>query len=131
MTAAPLHGLDKDQAQDPDLAKKMLDDIGGTWWNVYMGGPETGGHGWTPDLIRRYEARGITQFLLTYVGRQSGEAARLTVSQGQLDGAAACQLAAQFGFGAPGTPVCLDLEGRTFNAAQTASLDYAGAWCDA
>jgi glycoside hydrolase-like protein/LysM domain-containing protein len=126
-----LHGLDRDGAPDPGVAKKMLEDIGGTWWNVYMGGPESGGSGWTPGLLRQYKDHGITHFLLSYVGRQSGHVSRLTVSQGEQDGAEACQLAAQFGFAAVGTPVCLDLEGRTFDAAPAASLDYAGGWCHA
>jgi len=126
-----LHGLDRDGAPDPGLAKKMLEDIGGTWWNVYMGGPESGGSGWTPGLLSQYKDHGITHFLLSYVGRQSGHVSQLTVSQGEQDGAEACQLAAQFGFAAAGTPVCLDLEGRTFDAAPGASLDYAGGWCNA
>ena len=126
-----LHGLDRDGAPDPGLAKKMLEDIGGTWWNVYMGGPESGGSGWTPGLLSQYKDHGINQFLLSYVGWQSGHVSRLTDSQGQVDGAEACQLAAQFGFAAAGTPVCLDLEGRTFDASHGASLDYAGGWCNA
>jgi hypothetical protein len=126
-----LHGLDRDGAPDPGLAKKMLEDIGGTWWNVYMGGPESGGSGWTPGLLSQYKDHGITHFLLSYVGRQEPHVSRLTESQGQADGAEACQLAAQFGFAAAGTPVCLDLEGRTFDAAQGASLDYADGWCNA
>ena len=126
-----LHGLDRDGAPDPGLAKKMLEDIGGTWWNVYMGGPESGGSGWTPGLLSQYKDHGITHFLLSYVGRQEPHVSRLTESQGQADGAEACQLAAQFGFAAAGTPVCLDLEGRTFDASHGASLDYAGGWCNA
>jgi hypothetical protein len=126
-----LHGLDRDGAPDPDVAKKMLDEIGGTWWNVYIGGPESGGSGWTPSLLRQYEDRGINHFLLSYVGRQSGHVSQLTVSQGEQDGAEACQLAERFGFAAAGTPVCLDLEGRTYDAAPDASLDYAGGWCQA
>ena len=66
-----LHGLDRDGAPDPGLAKKMLEDIGGTWWNVYMGGPESGGSGWTPGLLSQYKDHGINQFLLSYVGWQS------------------------------------------------------------
>jgi hypothetical protein len=109
----------------------MLEEIGGTWWNVYIGGPESGGSGWSPSLIRQYEDNGISHFLLSYVGRQSGHVSRLTVSQGELDGAEACELARQFGFAAAGTPVCLDLEGRTYDAAADAALDYAGGWCQA
>jgi hypothetical protein len=29
-----LQGLDKDKGPDPGLAKQMLEDIGGTWWNA-------------------------------------------------------------------------------------------------
>jgi hypothetical protein len=126
-----LHGLDRDGAPDPGVAKKMLEDVGGTWWNVYMGGPESGGSGWTPELLRQYKDHGISHFLLSYVGRQLGQVAQLTASQGERDGAEACQLAVRFGFAAAGTPVCLDLEGRTFDAAPVASLDYAGGWCHA
>jgi LysM repeat protein len=126
-----LQGLDRSAAPDPGVAKKMLDNIGGTWWNVYIGGPECGGSGWTPSLLRRYEDQGITRFLLSYVGWQSGHVSQLTVGQGGQDGAEACQLARQFGFTAAGTPVCLDLEKRTYDAAPAAALSYTGAWCQA
>jgi hypothetical protein len=119
-------------APDPGVAKQMLADIGGgTWWNVYMGGPESGGHGWTPSLLKQYKDNGITRFLLSYVGWQADNPARLTASQGTQDGAEACQLAARFGFAAAGTPVCLDLEGPTWDAEPVTSLEYAGAWCHA
>src|SRR5262245_46625294 len=126
-----VHGLDKDAAPEPGMAKKMLEDIGGTWWNVYMGGPESRGSGWTPALLERYKNHGITHFLLTYVGRQQHEISLLTFSQGERDGNEACQLAAHFGHSVAGTPVCLDLEGETFDAAPHASLDYAAGWCHA
>jgi hypothetical protein len=126
-----LHGLDRDTAPTAGKAKSMLDAIGGTWWNVYMGGPESGGSGWTPDRVQQYKDHGITRFLLMYVGRQSGHVPLLTTSQGKHDGREACQLAEQFGHSAANTPVCLDLEGRTFDAAQRASLDYVCGWCHA
>jgi len=125
-----LQGLDKDVAQSAAKARAMLDEIHGTWWNVYMGGPNSGGHGWTPKLVGEYVDRGITQFILTYVGRQSEDVALLTTGQGRLDGDEACEMFAQFGFGA-GTPVCLDLEGRTFDRSPQGSLDYACGWCQA
>ncbi len=122
------HGLDAAQPPSAAKAKAMLDQIGGTWWNVYIGGPEATVT-WTPAQVRAYEQEGITQFLLCYVGRQSGEVSRLTVAQGEQDGRDACQLAANFGMAAAGTPLCLDVELRTFEAAPGASLDYAGSWC--
>jgi hypothetical protein len=125
-----VHGLDTAAAPEAGVAKKMLEDVGGTWWNVYMGGPESSGSGWTPDRLRQYKDHGITHFLLTYVGRQGPEqSSLLTFDQGKSDGREACEMAANFGHSAPGTPVCLDLEGRTFDAAQHASLDYAAGWC--
>ena len=39
-----LQGLDRATAPSAAAAKKMLDAIGGRWWNVYIGGPESGGH---------------------------------------------------------------------------------------
>src|SRR5579862_4565289 len=89
-----LHGLDKDVPPAAAKAKEMLDEIGGTWWNVYIGGPEAS-FTWQPEHVR------------------------------------ACQRVKDFGLAAPGTPVCLDVELGTFEAAPSASLDYAGAWCEA
>ena len=109
----------------------MLGDIGGTWWNVYIGGPGTSASGWTPDVVRAYEDHGVTQFLLIYAGRQQNDVPLLTTSQGEHDGRDACTKAAQFGYSAAGVPLCLDLEGKTFDAAPSASLDYASGWCHA
>jgi Domain of unknown function (DUF1906) len=131
-----LHGLDRAAAPAAAKAKAMLEEINGSWWNVYMGGPRSAGSGWTPDLVRDYQAQGITQFVLTYVGRQVlphkdiDDSRLLTASQGKRDGEAACKLAASFGYGA-GTPICLDLEHSTFAASHERSLNYAGGWCRA
>jgi LysM repeat protein len=125
-----LHGLDKDVPPAAAKAKEMLDEIGGTWWNVYIGGPEAS-FTWQPEHVRAYQQQGIHHFLLCWVGRQAKELSRLTVAQGRTDGDAACQRVKDFGLAAPGTPVCLDVELGTFEAAPGASLDYAGAWCEA
>ena len=42
-----LQGLDRQVAPAAELGKRMLDHIAGGWWNVYIGGPESG-PGWTP-----------------------------------------------------------------------------------
>lgn len=126
-----VHGLDRADAPSADLAMKMLRDIGGTWWNVYIGGPGSSASGWTPDLVRAYKNHGVSHFLLIYAGRQQNAVPLLTSSQGEHDGQHACTLAAQFGYSAAGTPLCLDLEGKTFDAAPVASLDYASGWCHA
>jgi hypothetical protein len=125
-----LQGLDMAQAPAATKAKAMLDRINGSWWNVYIGGPSSLGSGWTPDRVREYIAHGITRFLLTYAGRQSGESHLLTTTQGRHDGDDACRIVERFGYG-PGTPICLDLESRTFEKAPRASLDYVCAWCRA
>ena len=121
-----MHGLDSAVAPPAETAKAMLQQIGGSWWGIYVGGPRAT-HAWKPAEVDAYRAVGITQFLLTYVGRQEKDVALLTKTQGDTDGEAAVRLAATFGFGA-GEPLALDLEQRTFNAAPSKSLDYIEGW---
>jgi hypothetical protein len=123
-----LHGLDKDVPPEAAKAKAMLDSVDGDWWNVYIGGPEAS-HQWTFQDVTEYQRHSITKFLLCYVGWQSDHVSRLTTQEGGRNGEAACQLVKDLGMFAAGTPVCLDLELRTFEAAPAASLDYTGAWC--
>jgi len=125
-----LHGLDRAAAPEPAKAKAMLDAIHGSWWNVYIGGPNSGGSGWTPDRVRQYVAQGITRFLLIYVGRQEADVGLLTIAQGRRDGEEACRIAERFGYGA-GTPLCLDLEAGTFVRSERGSMDYTTGWCRA
>jgi hypothetical protein len=135
-----LQGLDRAGAPDADKAKAMLDEIGGVFWNVYIGGPRrhSAAASWTPAIVDKYRAKGINRFLVCYVGRQVlpkhkppiDDRQLLTSAQGEDDGEEACTLAARFGFGA-GIPICLDLERSTFDAAKKASLDYACGWCKA
>jgi hypothetical protein len=132
------HGLDKDDPPSAAKAKSMLEEIHGSWWNVYTGGPRrgTGATGWTPEVVRDYAHQGISAFILTYVGRQILPAKHiddrhlLTTAQGRSDGDEACEIAARFGYGAP-APLCLDLEGETFRGFPQGSLDYACGWSDA
>jgi hypothetical protein len=133
-----LQGLDRASAPDAAKAKAMLNEIGGVFWNVYIGGPRRAkaARSWTPEVVGKYRAQGIERFLLCYVGRQVLPASNvddrhlLTSAQGERDGEEACRLAASFGFGA-GSPICLDVERSTFDAAKKASLDYACGWCKA
>lgn len=125
-----LHGLDRAAAPEPAKAKAMLDAIHGSWWNVYIGGPNSGGSGWTPDRVQKYVAHGITRFLLIYVGRQEQDVGLLTTAQGRRDGEEACRIAERFGYGA-GTPLCLDLEAGTFRRSERGSMDYTTGWCRA
>jgi peptidoglycan hydrolase-like protein with peptidoglycan-binding domain len=121
-----VQGLDRAAAPEPATARKMLDKIGGRWWNVYIGGPESGGHGWTPELVREYVRHGIDRFMLTYVGRQSR--GPLTAAQGRVDGLEALRIARAFGY-TGAVPLCLDVEGPTYSHAGTAACEYARAWC--
>jgi len=133
-----LHGLDKDDPPSAAKAKAMLEEIHGSWWNVYTGGPRrgTGASGWTPEVVQDFAHQGISAFLLTYVGRQILPAKHiddrhlLTTAQGRRDGDEACGIAARFGYGA-GSPLCLDLEGETFTGFKQGSLDYACGWSNA
>ncbi|HEU4702724.1 MAG TPA: glycoside hydrolase domain-containing protein [Conexibacter sp.] len=120
-------GLDRAAAPPAAKAKQMLDAIGGRWWNVYIGGPESGGSGWTPDLVRDYVRHGIDRFMLTYVGQQHG--GTLTAAQGRHDGAEALAIARRFGYRGS-VPLCLDVEMGTFNGAPSATVQYTRAWCE-
>ncbi len=120
------HGLDRAVAPPPATAKQMLDAINGRWWNVYIGGPESGGHGWSPDLVRQYARLGIDRFMLTYVGRQSH--GPLTRAQGQADAREALAIAKTYGYSGD-FPLCLDVELSTFNSSPSKTVEYARAWC--
>jgi hypothetical protein len=121
-----LQGLDRAAAPPAATAKRMLAEIGGHWWNVYIGGPESGGSGWTPALVKDYVRHGIHRFMLTYVGRQSH--GPLTSRQGKADGLDALAIAKRFGYSGR-FPLCLDVELPTFESAPTATVEYARAWC--
>ena len=121
-----LQGLDRATAPAPDMAKRMLDQIGGGWWNVYIGGPQSGGHGWTPEVLKEYARHGVNHFMLTYVGRQ--ESGPLTAAQGKADAIDALKIASSFGYSG-NFPLCLDVEIGTFNSAPTKTIAYTKAWC--
>jgi Domain of unknown function (DUF1906)/Putative peptidoglycan binding domain len=123
-----LQGLDRAVAPPAATAKRMLDAMGGHWWNVYIGGPESGGHGWTPELVREYAEHDVDRFMLTYVGRQSR--GPLNHGQGEADGRDAVAVARRFGYSGD-VPLCLDVELPTFEGAPSQSVEYARGWCDA
>jgi len=121
-----LQGLDRASAPAPDMAKRMLDQIGGGWWNVYIGGPESGGHGWSPEVVKEYARHGIAHFMLTYVGRQ--HKGPLTAAQGKADAIEALKIANGYGY-TGNFPLCLDVEIGTFNSAPSKTVAYTKAWC--
>src|SRR3954469_14449636 len=113
-------GLDRATAPTPQQAKRMLDSIGGQWWNVYIGGPESGGHGWSPALVADYVRHGIDRFMLTYVGRQ--KRGPLTAAQGQADAREALKLAGSYGY-TGNFPLCLDVELPTYESAPAKTVE--------
>lgn len=122
-----LQGLDRQDAPAVGRATELLDAIGGSWWNVYIGGPEFVGTGWSPQTVAEYVQNGIERFMLTYVGRQWN--GPLTSQQGVTDGHDALRLATSFGYSGA-FPMCLDVELRTFEDAPVQSAQYARAWCE-
>jgi len=122
-------GLDRAAAPPAAQARKMLQAIGGRWWNVYIGGPQRApaGASWTPALVADYVRHGIDRFMLTYVGQQHG--GTLTAAQGRHDGAEALAIARRFGYRG-GVPLCLDVEMGTFTGAPAATVHYVRAWCE-
>jgi peptidoglycan hydrolase-like protein with peptidoglycan-binding domain len=111
----------------------MLDIIGGRWWNVYIGGPYTGGKQWSPELVKEYARHGIDRFMLTYVGQQAGgpfKTGKLTREQGRADARDALATAKRYGY-AGDFPLCLDIEMSTFNFSPSKAIAYARAWCAA
>lgn len=125
--ATYVHGLDRQsEPGGAALAKRMLDQIGGRWWNIYIGGPYFKGRGWSPEQVQEYVQHGIDRFMLTYVGRQAG--GTLTRAQGQADGREALAIAARYGYSGA-FPLCLDLEAGTYPSNPGGTLDYVRAWC--
>ena len=131
---APVQGLDRAGAPPAATAKKMLDAIGGRWWNVYIGGPYSGGSGWGPATVREYVRHGIDRFMLTYVGQQDGgptpglRGGKLTRDQGRADAQEALRIAKGYGYSGD-FPLCLDIEIHTFNKSPQKTVAYARAWC--
>jgi hypothetical protein len=122
-----VHGLDRQSApESAALARRMLDAIGGRWWNIYIGGPFFKGKGWSPAQVEEYVRHGIDRFMLTYMGRQAG--GTLSRAQGLADGREALAIAAHYGYSG-NFPLCLDVEAGTYPSAPGPTLEYVRAWC--
>lgn len=104
-------GLDRAYAPDAQTGKAMLAAISGSFWGIYIGGPYSGGHGWTPQLIKQYQDAGVPGFLPYYVGHQNDA----NPTTGAADGHEAGRLMRSFGFPL-GSIVCYDFEAGAFNA---------------
>jgi hypothetical protein len=123
-----VQGLDSATAPSAAMAKKMLDAIGGRWWNVYIGGPSSSGEGWSPQLISDYVSHGIDRFMLTYCGRW--KKGPFTAAQAQADAKHALQLAAAYGYKGH-FPLCIDVEMTLFQSNPSAVTGYVAEWCKA
>jgi peptidoglycan hydrolase-like protein with peptidoglycan-binding domain len=121
-------GLDTATAPEPAKAKQMLDAVGGRWWNVYIGGPSSAAHDWSPERIREYAHLGIDRFMITYAGQGFG--GRLTAAQGEIDARDALGKAKSFGY-VGRFPICLDIEMPMFTKHPKETVDYARGWCEA
>lgn len=98
----------------------MLDEIGGTFVIVYIGGPLCAGT-WTPEIVQEYVAAGITEFMPTYVGSQNGPG-EVAFAEAQ----DAVRLMKSFGWEPGGVPCWNDIEAP----AQAGAENYARAWCE-
>jgi Domain of unknown function (DUF1906)/Putative peptidoglycan binding domain len=119
-------GLDTATAPEPAKAKQMLEAIGGRWWNVYIGGPSSQAHDWSPERVQEYARHGIDRFMITYAGQGFG--GRLTAEQGALDAQDALRRAKGFGYTGR-FPLCLDVEMPMFNKRPTETVEYVRGWC--
>jgi peptidoglycan hydrolase-like protein with peptidoglycan-binding domain len=123
-----VQGLDAGTAPDAALAKKMLDAIGGRWWNVYIGGPSSTAKGWSPQLLNEYVDQGIDRFMITYAGHWIH--GPLTPAQARADARQALQLAAAYGYSGH-FPLCIDVEMRFFESNPPVVTEYVATWCRA
>src|SRR5690242_11483063 len=96
MTGLILQGLDRAEAPSPAQATSMLAAVGGRWWAVYLGGPDSGGSGWGKATVDAYHAAGIDAFLPLYVGHQ--QASLLTPTEALATAQEAVSLMHDFGF---------------------------------
>jgi hypothetical protein len=100
------YGFDAANAPNAGTAKMVLQDLGGSWVCVYIGGIDlapVARKTWTPQLVREYVDVGIKKFLPIYVPLQGGSWDPEPII---LDTVACME---RFGWGR-GVPVYLDIE---------------------
>jgi hypothetical protein len=126
-----------DRAGAPSLAEAKAIRAGAEakWWGVYIGGPCSGGSGWTPRRVRELATAGF-EFLPIYVGRQSARICHRNplraASQAVGDAREAVHLMGTYDWQPNrNIPVCLDVEAGTFAGEATLTLDYIANWVQA
>jgi hypothetical protein len=135
VTIPILRGVDRASAFAVSEARVLHDNHGVRWTGVYIGGPCSGGSGWTKARVEDIANATHWQFMPIYVGQQSSSicgAHHLTYAQGQADGAAAARHMHDFGWARhQDIPVALDVEAGTYFGAESASTSYVRGWVNA
>ena len=135
LTIPILRGVDRASAFAVSEARVLHDNHGVRFTGVYIGGPCSGGSGWTKTRVQEIEHATHWQFMPIYVGQQSSSicgAHNLTYAQGQADGAAAARHMRAFGWDRHrDIPVALDVEAGTYFGAESASTRYVRGWVNA
>ncbi|HUJ61265.1 MAG TPA: glycoside hydrolase domain-containing protein [Kofleriaceae bacterium] len=105
------------------------------WTGVYIGGPCSGGSGWSRAAVEALASSVHWQFMPIFVGQQAPSicgASEMSYARGQDDGAATAQQMAAFGWAPRGNiPVALDLEAGTYFNDPAGSTSYVHGWIDA
>lgn len=121
-------GFDTATAPAPDEVQAIISEIGAVFTCPYIGGPYSGGSGYSAALMDRYREVGLKYALPVYVGQQRG--GKLNYMQGYADGEEAAELMRQFQYESKAY-VALDLEENTTSWNTGGSLDYQNGWCRA
>src|SRR5487761_1179601 len=103
-------GYDIAEAPSVEQIDADLKTINGTFCFVYVGGPDSGGSGYTPELVKSWGK----PFCPIFVPRQSN------FTDGAGDGAAAASLAAAYG----AKTIALDCEQGSYQAGGRAGWSY-------
>jgi len=130
-----LRGTDRASAFSTHEARILKDNHFVRWTGVYIGGPCSGGSGWTRSVVSAIHSATGWQFMPIYVGQQASSichAHRLTYRRGHRDGNAAVQHMKDFGW-LPDRdiPVALDVEAATYFDNEAASTRYVRGWVNA
>ena len=130
------YGVDCLYPPMPEQAVRMRN-LGWTWLAVYVGGPRAAAHSaWQEVDQLRYPVRDLAPhfdgFLPIYVGKNApwDRPEAFTYDTGLQDGQDADDLALACGFAA-NTPLALDLEYGTWQAARDAVHEYVRGWVEA
>jgi hypothetical protein len=130
-----LRGVDRAGVFSVGEAKTLHNKHGVRWTGVYIGGPCSGGFGWTKSKVAAIAAATHWRFMPIYVGQQASSicgAHHLTRAQGKADGIAAAKHMHDFGWGRDrDIPVALDVEAATYFNNVSASTAYVRGWVNA